>query len=499
MDPLSISAAVTGFASLAGQIISTLRDYVDGVKSAANEAQSLLQEVTAFRQVLEHFGGFILTNHLDKHEFQGSSALVEAIGACKNHLENLHRKLEDTSNTISNSRKSTGLVARIKWPFKKGELQETVGGLHRLANIFQLWMTMNTHELMSGTFSIVQSQLDKNWQNMESLVTDMKSLPIAMSSMLQQRMSEISQMKTLLLELSHSNLIEHRNFSRVMREVQERLQDDEIQKMMPWISTLQPHKRHQDIQQQRLEGTGGWFLLQPEFEKWRDDELAGDGNKSCVLACSGIPGAGKSVICSLVFDHLDEKFNFDTEENACVVCLYCDYGNEKNQTSVNMIGVLLKQVIARLNKSGSLPQHTISTLRKYLKEQKHVNLQDACQMLVETVKQLRKFYVCIDALDECNLHHRRELVQSLERISGECSRQTSVRIFFTARPHIGLRDMMKCNPGLGPVEYLYLRAQTDDIKKYVNSIIDEDDNGECMTNTLRSQILDRIVYNSDGM
>jgi uncharacterized protein YfeS len=182
-----------------------------------------------------------------------------------------------------------------------------------------------------------------------------------------------------------------------------------------------------------------------------------------------------------------------------VVCLYCDYQDDKNQTSVNMIGALLKQVIATLNESRLLPGDTISALRKHLNREKHLDLQEACRLLAETVKELKMFYVCIDALDECNVHHRRELVQSLGKISNECSRQTSLRIFFTARPHIDLTDIMKRNPRLGPLEHLSLKAQRDDIRKYVSHIIEMDDNSACMTNELRSKILDKIVDDSDGM
>ncbi|KAI5784171.1 hypothetical protein FPQ18DRAFT_298126 [Pyronema domesticum] len=135
---------------------------------------------------------------------------------------------------------------------------------------------------------------------------------------------------------------------------------------MSWISPLEPHKKHQDIQQERLEGTGNRFLLQPQFQQWCDSESNDDNVGSAVLACSGIPGAGKSVICSFVFDTLYTKFS--PEERVCVVCLYCDYRDDKNLTAVNMIGVLLKQVLARLNKSGLLPPDTISALREHLNE-----------------------------------------------------------------------------------------------------------------------------------
>ncbi|KAI5810709.1 hypothetical protein BZA77DRAFT_377344 [Pyronema omphalodes] len=480
-------------------MLKNLKDYYDGVKYAPAEVQSLLEEVEAFCQVLEYFRNFLQNDDLKGRRFQDSSVLRKAIEACESQLKELHQRLADISDACSSTKTSTGLLTRTRWPFKKGELQQTVVRLQGLVKIFQFWVMTKNYEHMAGTFAVVQSQLYDNRQEIEKMATDMQRLSLSVPSNLQQRMSEISQMKTLLSELAEFNMKEVRNISRGINEVQDRLQDDEIQKMMPWISTLQPHKRHQDIRKQRVQGTGEWFLLQPEFEKWRDSELAGDGGISCVLACSGMPGAGKSVICSLVFDHLKRKFKFSSAERACVVCLYCDYGDEKNQTSENMIGVLLKQVIARLNNSGSLPPDTISTLREHLNEQKNIDLQEACQLLVGTVKQLQKFYVCIDALDECNLHHRRELVQSLERISGECNRQTSVRIFFTARPHIGLKDIMERNPRLGPVEYLTLKAQSDDIRRYVSHIIDLDDNGDCMTEELRGQILEKILDNSDGM
>ncbi|KAI5785392.1 hypothetical protein FPQ18DRAFT_87085 [Pyronema domesticum] len=278
--------------------------------------------------------------------------------------------------------------------------------------------------------------------------------------------------------------------------VQDRLQDDEIQKIKSWISPLEPHKRHQDIRQNRLEGTGHWFLLQPEFQKWSNSE-SDDGISSHVLACSGIPGAGKSVICSLVFDHLDTTFS--SEDRACVVCLYCDYQDNKNQTPVNMIGVLLKQVIATLNESGLLPRDTISVLRKHLNKQKNIDLGEACRLLGETVKQLRKFYVCIDALDECNDEHRAEFIQSLAKLSNECGRQSSIRIFFTTRPHINWKELMKRNPGLGSLDHILLEAQLEDIRIYVSHKINIDENSDCMNDKLRSEILESIVDNSDGM
>jgi hypothetical protein len=164
-----------------------------------------------------------------------------------------------------------------------------------------------------------------------------------------------------------------------------------------------------------------------------------------------------------------------------------------------MIGMLLKQVIATLNELALLPGDTISALRMHLNKEKRVALGEACRLLGETVKQFQKFYVCIDALDECDEGHRRKLIEPLAKISNERSQQTSIRIFFMARPHIDWKEIMKCHPGLGPLDYIRLKAHPDDIRRYVFHMIDMDENNGFMNDTLRSEILERIVDDSDGM
>jgi hypothetical protein len=67
-------------------------------------------------------------------------------------------------------------------------------------------------------------QLDENRQGIEKIVTGLESLSFSVPSDLQQRMSEISKIKTLVSELAQFNIKEVRNISLGMSEVQERLQ-----------------------------------------------------------------------------------------------------------------------------------------------------------------------------------------------------------------------------------------------------------------------------------
>lgn len=69
----------------------------------------------------------------------------------------------------------------------------------------------------------------------------------------------------------------------------------ERERLLDWLSPLEPQKRHQDIRSKYLKGTGNWFLEIEEFRKWRDGNgVKGDGTH--IFGCYAIPGAGKTVM-----------------------------------------------------------------------------------------------------------------------------------------------------------------------------------------------------------
>ncbi|KAI5816325.1 hypothetical protein BZA77DRAFT_344387 [Pyronema omphalodes] len=474
MDPLSISAAVAGFLSLTGQIATILKSYIDGVQSAPGEVQSLHLEVMALGQVLESFMGFMKADHLHGRNLESTCVLLTAVQACKYRLEELHRKLADIAEACS-KKTLPDWITRMKWPLKKEDVQQTIVSLQRFAHIFQFSMVIKNYELMSKTSSAVLLQLEASQQEKANIITALESMSIPVHENLQKQMTEITEIKTLVTELAQLNIRDVNNISLGVSDVQDRLLD---------------------IRQQRLEGTGNWFLLEPAFQKW-SASISQDVNIDAVLACTGHPGAGKSVICSLVFDHLQKQCL--SEERACVACLYFDYQYDMNQTPANIVGVLLKQVVLQLNKSRLLHADTISKLKDHLNTQKGIDLEEGCKLLGETIQQLQRFYICIDALDECNERARGDFVQALAEISNKFSQPSSLRIFFTTRPHIKWEELMQRNAGIGSLDHIFLKAHPKDIRIYIAHEIDVDENNDCMDQELRTEILDTIVANSDGM
>src|ERR1700742_3940182 len=68
--------------------------------------------------------------------------------------------------------------------------------------------------------------------------------------------------------------------------------DAERQRILQWLSPLEPQQRHEGVQTDRLDSVGNWVLETNEFRKWCDTE---DG---CVepVFCYGNPGVGKTYV-----------------------------------------------------------------------------------------------------------------------------------------------------------------------------------------------------------
>jgi len=66
-------------------------------------------------------------------------------------------------------------------------------------------------------------------------------------------------------------------------------------RLLTWLSPLDPHLRHCDIQGHRVSDVGEWLMETEEFTRWYGS--GGKGNReSAVLFCYGDPGVGKTFI-----------------------------------------------------------------------------------------------------------------------------------------------------------------------------------------------------------
>ncbi|UQC81290.1 ankyrin repeat protein [Colletotrichum lupini] len=135
----------------------------------------------------------------------------------------------------------------------------------------------------------------------------------------------------------------------------------------------------------RQEGTGKWLLESPEFEAW----VLGDRR---TLFCPGMPGSGKTMLSSIVIEHLKRRF----EENSTVGVsfMFCNFRRHDEQTPRNLLASALKQLYC------TAPEECEEVENTYRHGMSSASKQDIMRCLQAVVPRFSRVYVVIDALDE---------------------------------------------------------------------------------------------------
>ena len=171
------------------------------------------------------------------------------------------------------------------------------------------------------------------------------------------------------------------------------------------------------------------------------------------------------------------------DEDIAVAYLYCDYLSQQDQTTTNMMGAILKQLLGKVD----IPKE----IRREFQEGKKVAggrrllLPDLVCRLKIAIAPLPQVFICIDALDEFLPKNLPELLASLRDIIRECPR---TRIFLTGRPHV----KENIQRYFTKVVVIPIKPNTDDIRNYLEMRLDRDDEPEVMDNDLRADIV-RVI------
>ena len=118
-------------------------------------------------------------------------------------------------------------------------------------------------------------------------------------------------------------------------------------------------------------------------------------------------------------------------EDIAIASLYYDFLAQQEQTITNVVGAILRQLVACW---GDIPIYLSQPFQEGKKEMggRGLRLADLMGMLRIAIALLPQVFICIDALDECLQKYLPELLKSLRDIVRECPR---TRIFLTGRPY----------------------------------------------------------------
>ena len=180
---------------------------------------------------------------------------------------------------------------------------------------------------------------------------------------------------------------------------------------------------------------------------------------------------------------IDNLCDESIEKEIAIAMFYCDFRDQQEQTTANIIGAILKQLLVR----GEVLEHVKSAFQKAKNEVggRGLRLPDTVQMLKQAVAILPQVFICIDALDECPPKYLVELLKSLKDILRESPR---TRIFLTGRPQVEA-DITRYFITWLTVPII---PKTHDIQIYLENKLEMDPEPVAMSDGLRADIL-RII------
>ncbi|KAJ7218722.1 ankyrin repeat-containing domain protein [Mycena rebaudengoi] len=464
MDPVSavgLVASILQLVAAAKSAIDLGRDAVNATK----DQRDLLREVQNLAPLLED-----LKHRLQQPNNQlvnGIQRLEKPLGQLKETMENITRKLGSANKAGSKM---------LTWTFwNKKEADEDMAKIERFKAVLNAWLLLDTWD--------VGQQQEKNHsqirQDQYRLLAEVKNLAQNEQDYHESAGSALSDISRTL---SNSSNTQRQDNYRILTEVRNVAQDQrdvvdstEREKIIDWLSPLNFFARHADIFGTRQEGTGRWLQEDPQFRTW----LLSPGE---IIWCSGIPGAGKTVLASFVVDYLRSHLQSD---GVVVAAAYLNHKESEVQSPSNILAGLWWQLLSERPISASVQ----NLYKKHHKQRTRPSLDEVREIVRSTVAEWSRVFIIVDALDEYPEAHRRILLDTLAAIG-------TVSLLLTSRPNIAPETFFPT------ASVLEIHAREEDIRCYIDAHIRTSSRLSKHVQArpeLRAEIESKIIGNVDGM
>ena len=216
--------------------------------------------------------------------------------------------------------------------------------------------------------------------------------------------------KSILSRLaSHCDLIDKEAAAMHYIEIRERRKIDEesferhrtilmTKDVFGWLSAAdgtQEEYLHQ-LSDRRLDGTCNWILNEDPIYRWVEHD-EGDN----IVWMTGIPGAGKSFLCSLIIEHLG------TRTNQASLYYFCGSKTSDQTSCASILRTLAVQFLQQNLDMAPLVHQA------YLQKGKSLSSPSVKGMLKELLISAKSTRIVLDGIDEYDYPMQQEVIRSL--------------------------------------------------------------------------------------
>lgn len=239
------------------------------------------------------------------------------------------------------------------------------------------------------------------------------------------------------------------------------------------------------------------------------------------MFCPGIPGAGKTILASVVIESLHQRFYNDP--NIGTAYLYCDVRRHHEQKLDDLLAGVLKQfaqalpalpdVVKDLYNRHNNELSVVNSLKslydpsatdeqlfnlpqslaygRYKGSKARPSVKELTKVLAAVMEHNSRNFIVVDALDECPVADscRERLLSELFDLQGQCG----VNFLATSRPIPEVTNSFQDSAKLA------IKAREEDLKRYLEGHLSLWPRQVVRDGTLKEQIKEEIVTAADGM
>ncbi|KAJ7784218.1 ankyrin repeat-containing domain protein [Mycena metata] len=465
MEAIGLAASILQLIQATKPVFDYVKDVRDGPVQRS-EIVANMAALTALLGVLQTQSTALSSN--SGPVFTAIKGLTTPLDELRDLLVKIGRKVQDPKTTTQK------LKGRLTWTLDKSDVQDLLLKVERVKTLVMLAI-QNDHLSLSlaiqddikgvaNESSVISRKVTSVGNQVDYVSTQVASVSSGVSAAagtindVSQRMDPIAS---------------------GVQEVHQLTNNADLRAFSQWISSINFQATQDSFFSKCTPGTGAWFLEHPKFKDWTVEDDAK------ILWCPGGPGVGKTILASLIVKHMRDRF-----PQAGIACVFCDYKQQDTFTATELIASILRQLM--LGRSA-IPE----SIRKlydefntgYTRPSDMNSLMSALQALVHP-----RFYLIIDALDECSTLDatRDQFVSAIRSLANH----SKVHILITSR------DVPDLSQEFIGETRIVINADGDDLHAYITHRLDTEHRLKRLIKAdvdLRNAIVAQVTEKAAGM
>jgi hypothetical protein len=399
------------------QISEKIIGYIRAVHGAADDREKLRKHVRHSSNTLS----FLSDGCEDSEKGQ---AWAEFIKPLNGSLARLKQALEFAAARLQTR---SSLKVKLTWPFNKEEGQGLINVIKSEEVLLGLALEVSSARLLQ--------EINIRTKECESNLVKLEVLMVGHMAAIEVRFTEIrDDLRAIQVDQEY--------VKKQMEQKTDAEKQNDKAATLNWLSPIDHLKEQDQHIHRRQAGTCTWFLTSKTYQDWW-----GSTSQS-TLFCPGMPGAGKTVLSSVVIADLWKRYRRDSD--VAVTFVFCGFNRHDEQMKDNLLMSILKQL---LEPQTSLPD----SIGSYYEDSIHPTHDEILELLGTAISIYSSIFIVIDGLDECE--------EGEGFLSDLWNLQTGfrIRLLVTSRYVTSIENLFQ------NARRIEVRASDEDVRKYIEA------------------------------